>query len=100
MKHVKVDILVLAVAFIVAIGGLMQLFHDEAYACIHPCNQPRCECRWRSEIFEQEWNGEPYCYSTLPLVGCEITSQCTPIPCSQYCTMWGDSLSCIGEGPT
>ncbi len=99
MKRVKVDILVLVVAFVVSIAGLVQVFHDTAYAaCYYQCDQSRCECRWRPGI--GDWNGEGYCYSTLPLVSCEHPIGCDWVYCSEYCNMWGDSLSCVGDGPT
>jgi len=73
MNRYKIEIAILVIGFVVGIAGLMQVFHEEAYA-VYICDNPgTCDCS------EQVPPGTP---NRICL--CESMSS-SNITCEQWC---------------
>jgi len=87
MKHFKKELLLFVIALAVATAGLLQLFHEEAYA-IGQCNTGPLDCNCSGNFC----GGYGQYESTIPTGKCMNTgpnpSPCfgpVRITCAQYC---------------
>lgn len=77
MKHFKKEALLFVVVLVVAVVGLLQLFHEEAYAT-PDCSPSFCGCDC------------PGGTSSNPNASCHCPGEIYSVVCSYYCSLHCD----------